>query len=69
MILSACITQVTHFAHCSLCMCSSDFSVSHGGGDDVTTHVRGKHHKDIAKASSTSKSVASFQFRLFSSQF
>ena len=37
------------FAHCSLCMCSSDFSASHGvgvgggggggGGNDVTTHV------------------------------
>ena len=47
-------------------MCSSDISLSHGGGggggDDVTTHVREKHHKDVAK---TSKSVASFQSRLF----
>ena len=24
---------------------SSDFSVSHGGRNDVTTHARGKHHK------------------------
>ena len=37
------------FAHYSFCMCSSDSSVSHGG-IDVTTHVRGKHHKDMAKA-------------------
>lgn len=41
-------------------MCSSDFSVSHGGKNDVTTHVKGKHHRDMAKATSTSQSVASF---------
>ena len=31
----------------------------------MTTHVRGKHHKDMAKASSTSKSVASLFYHNF----
>lgn len=35
------------FAHCSLC--NSDFSVSHGGKNDVTVHVKGKHHREAAK--------------------
>lgn len=34
---------------CARCtLCSSDFSIAHGGRNDVTTHVKGKHHKDIA---------------------
>ena len=46
------------YAHCSLC--SSDFSVSHGGKNDVTTHVKGKRHRDMAMAASISQSVRSF---------
>lgn len=46
------------FAHCSFC--SSDFSVSHGGRNDVTTHIKGKRHKEMGKAASTSQSVKSF---------
>lgn len=40
-------------------MCSSDFSIAYGGRSDVTTHVRGKHHRDMAVACS-SRSVTSF---------
>lgn len=46
------------YAHCSLC--GSDFSVSHGGKSDVTSHVGGKKHKQTAGAASSSQSVASF---------
>ena len=46
------------FAHCSLC--GSDFSVSHGGKNDVTSHVSGKHHKEAFKASSSSQSLSTF---------
>ena len=67
MIPTACITKVPHL-HTVLCACAALIFLCHmggggggGGGDDVTTHVRGKHHKDMA----TSKSVASFQFRLY----
>ena len=52
------------YAHCSLCC--SDFSISHGGKNDVTTHVKGKHHKEAASAASSSQSVSTFfrpQFR------
>ena len=41
-------------------ICLSDFSVAHGGRNDVTTHVSGKRHKESASAASTSRSVASF---------
>ena len=46
------------FAHCSLC--SSDFGISHGGRNDVTTHVRGKHHREMEMSASSSQSVRSF---------
>ena len=32
------------FAHCSLC--SSDFGISHGGRNDVTTHVKGTSQRN-----------------------
>ena len=38
------------FAHCSLC--SLDFGISHGGRNDVTTHVKGKHHRKMDAAAS-----------------
>ena len=43
-------------AHCV----SLDFSVSHGGINDVTSHIKTNCHKDIAKITSTSKSLSSF---------
>ena len=46
------------FAHCSLC--SSDFGISHGGRNDVTTHVKGTHHREMDAAASTTQSVRSF---------
>ena len=46
------------FARCTLCL--SDFSVSHGGRNDVTTHVNGKRHKEATSAASTSSAVTSF---------
>ena len=46
------------FAHCSLC--SSDFGISHGWRNDVTTHVKGKHHREMDAAASTTQSVRSF---------
>ena len=46
------------FARCTLC--SSDFSISHGGRNDVTSHEKTNHHKEVAKEASTSKSLFSF---------
>ena len=34
--------------------------ISHGGSNDVTTHVQGKHHNDMVKALDPSRSVTSF---------
>ena len=45
------------YAQCSFC--SSDFSISHGGRNDVTTHVGGKHHQEAIRASSSSRSLSS----------
>ena len=39
--------------------CSSDFNISHGGRNDVSSHVQGKHHWEMSKASSSSRSIAS----------
>ena len=41
-------------------MCPSDFSIANGGKYDVSTHVKGKHHKDRARISSSNQSVRSF---------
>jgi hypothetical protein len=46
------------FARCVLC--NSDFSIGHGGRNDVTAHVKGKRHNDIATAAGSSKSVSSY---------
>ena len=45
------------YARCT--QCCSDFTVSHDGLSDVTTHVLGKQHKEMAKASSSSRSIVS----------
>ena len=44
------------FAQCVLC--SSDFSISHGGRRDITTHVSGERQQ--RKATLTSKSVSMY---------
>ncbi len=41
-------------------MCCSDFNISHGGRNDVKTHVNGKKHRDLAAAASSTQSVTSF---------
>ena len=45
------------FARCTYC--ASDFNISHSGRNDVTSHIRSKHHGEMAKACS-SKSISSF---------
>ena len=46
------------FARCTLCC--SDFNISHGGRNDVTTHINGKKHKSLAADASATQSVAAF---------
>ena len=46
------------FACCVLC--NSDFSIGHGGQNDVTAHVKGKRHNDITKVAGSLKSVSSY---------
>ena len=46
-----------HHARCNLC--STDFSVSHGGLSDVEKHVNTKNHKTIAEAT-RGRSLTSF---------
>ena len=46
------------FARCTLCC--SDFNISHGGRNDVTTHINGKKHKALAADASATQSVAAF---------
>ena len=46
------------FARCLFC--SSDFSITHGGKNDVTSHIKTKRHIEMDKAASASKSVNSF---------
>ena len=53
------------YVRCTIC--SSDFNISHGGRNDVTTHVRGKHHTDMARATSSTRSLGS-HFRPQTSQ-
>ena len=45
------------YARCTIC--SPDFNISRGGHNDVTTHVQGKHHRDMAKAVSSTRSIGS----------
>lgn len=47
-------------------MCCSDFSVAHGGKNDVVAHINTKRHKEAGKSASTSKSVAAFFLSLIS---
>ena len=45
------------FARCTYC--ASGFNISHSGRNDVTSHIRSKNHREMAKACS-SKSISSF---------
>ncbi len=47
-------------ARCTLCL--SDFSISHGSRNDVTTHTTSKRHKKFAASASSAstRSVASY---------
>ncbi len=46
------------YARCTICW--SDFGIAYGGRSDETTHVEGKHHIEMAAASSSSMSMAPF---------
>ena len=46
--------------HARWTICSSDFGISHSGRNDVTTHLKGKHHRDMARAGSSTRSIGSF---------
>ncbi len=41
-------------------ICSTDFSISHGGKNDLTKHVTRKHHQEMARAGTSSQSLVSF---------
>ena len=49
------------YARCTLCC--SDFNISHGGRNDVNTRVQGKHHREMAQASSSSRTIT-FMFKV-----
>lgn len=40
-------TKGPHFAHCGVC--HRDFSISHGGRNDITKHCASSTHKEAAK--------------------
>ena len=42
-------------AHCSLC--GTDFGISHGGRNDVTSHLKTKKHSQMAKASTSTSAI------------
>ena len=44
------------YARCNIC----GIDIAHGGRNDVTKHVSVKHHIEMTRASSSSKSVSSF---------
>ena len=50
------------YARCTLC--AIDFSVSHGGRNDVTSHLKSKRHNDMSMAMASSTPITS----LFQSQ-
>ncbi len=52
------------YARCTFC---SDFSVAHGGKNDVVVHINTKRHKEAGKAVAATKSVSSFFRRDISS--
>lgn len=46
--------------HAFCTTCSRDFSVNHGGSNDVKRHIISATHKDLSKVRSTSQSIAGF---------
>ena len=40
--------------------CCSDFSVGHGGANDVQTHIQSKKHKSFVDSSAGTSSIAKF---------
>lgn len=48
------------YARCTICL--SDFTITHGGRNDVTSHVAGKRHQSFAASASSAstRSVTSF---------
>ena len=52
------LTVGNKFALCTLC--ATDFSITHGGQNDIQKHVSTKHHQQMAKASTSSRTVTSF---------
>ncbi len=56
---------MNHYARCTFCC--SDFSVAHGGKNDVVTHISTKRHKESGKAIAATESVSSFFRRDISS--
>ena len=46
------------FANCKLCV--SDFSITHGGLNDIKQHVEGAKHKSKLKDISTNSTLTSF---------
>ena len=45
------------YAHCTLC--GIDFTICHGGRNDVTAHVKTKRHTEMAKVVSSTRSIRS----------
>ena len=45
-------------ARCTLCC--SDFSIGHGGANDVQTHIQSKKHKSFVDSSAGTSSIAKF---------
>ena len=41
-------------------LCCSDFSVGHGGANDVQTHIQSKKHKSFVDSSAGTSSIAKF---------
>ena len=45
-------------ARCTLC--SSDFSISHGGANDIQIHVKSKKHQSAVRSSKSTGNIAEF---------
>ena len=45
-------------ARCTICM--SDFSIAHGGENDITKHMKTAKHKKATESSTTNKKMTSF---------
>ena len=50
--------QDEYSARCTLC--SSDFSISHGGANDIQIHVKSKKHQSAVRSSKSTGNIAEF---------